>query len=388
MKIIQVTQRFLPAVGGVENHVYNIAKKLVENGHEVTVYTSDLLKDNPQIRLVHKGKNKVEGIRIRRFKAYGLLPKIEASIIMPSMMTALLKEKADIIHAHGHYYFPAYLAALARHITEIPLVLTTHTGSRRRLPTLSKLYNQTVGKFILKTTDQIISQTKREAEYLTSIGARSEKISVIPNGVDTNLFSRHANGYSFKRKYGIIGNIILFVGRLSKVKGLNYLMNAMPRILNEVPDTTLVIVGPDFGVKTELRRLARQLCIEKKVLFTGPLSDDELVGSYAASNLLVLPSTVESFGVVLLEAMVMGKPVVATNVSVARDIVQNRVNGFVIKPRRSDQIAKAVIALLKNSNSASKMGDINRKIACDYSWDGIAQMTSQVYQKLCGGMIK
>ncbi len=101
MKIIQVTQRFSPAIGGVETHVYNIAKKLVEKGHEVTVYTSDLLKDVPQIRLVYNGKDKVEGIRIRRFKAFKLLPKIEASTIMPSMINALLKEEADIIHAHG-----------------------------------------------------------------------------------------------------------------------------------------------------------------------------------------------------------------------------------------------------------------------------------------------
>lgn len=385
MKIIQVTQRFSPAIGGVENHVYNIAKKLVEKGHEVTVYTSDLLKDVPQIRLVYNGKDKVEGIRIRRFKAFKLLPKIEASTIMPSMITALLKEEADIIHAHGLYYFPAYLAALARHITGIPLVLTTHTGSERRMPTLSKLYNRTVGKFVLKTTDQIISLTKMGAEYLTSIGAKSEKISVIPNGIDSNLFSRGTDGYSFREKYGIIGNNILFVGRLSKVKGLNYLIDAMPKILSEAPDAILVIVGPDFGVKTELRRCAKQLYIEKKVLFTGPLSGDELVGSYAASDLFVFPSIAESFGVVLLEAMAMGKPVVATDVGAAHDLIRNGVNGFLVKPRRPDQIAKAVISLLKNRNLASKMGDINRKIASGYSWDNITQAISQVYRKLCGG---
>jgi len=384
MKIIQVTQRFFPAIGGVETYVYNIAKKLVEKGHEVTVYTSDLLKDNPQIRLLYSEKDKVDGIRIRRFKAFRLLPEIEASTLMPSMITSLLKEEADIIHAHGYYYFPAYLAALARHITGIPLVLTTHSGPESRMPSLRKLYNQTVGKFCLKTTDQIISLTRRGAEYLTSIGARSEKISVIPNGVDTNLFSRRTDGYSFREKYGIIGNVILFVGRLSKVKGLNYLIDAMPEILNEVPDAILLIIGPDFGLKTELRRRAKQLYIEKKVLFTGTLSGAELVDSYAASDVFVLPSIAESFGIVLLEAMAMGKPVIATDIGAARDLIQNGVNGFIIKPRRPDQIAKAVISLIKNRNLATKMGDINRKIASEYSWDNITQAISQVYRELCG----
>lgn len=383
MKIIQVTQRFFPAIGGVETHVYNIAEKLVEKGHEVTVYTSDLLRDNPQIRLCNV-KDTVNGIRIRRFKAFKLLPKIEASTVMPSMITALSKEKADIIHAHGYRYFPAYLAALARHITEIPMVLTTHSSPETRMPTISALYNHTVGKFVLKTTDQIISLTKMGAEYLTSIGAKSEKISVIPNGIDSNLFSRGTDGYSFREKYGITGKIILFVGRLSKVKGLNYLIDAMPEILNEMPDAILLIVGPDFGRQMGLKRRVKQLFIEKKVLFTGYLPDDELVGSYAASDLFVFPSLAESFGIVLLEAMAMGKPVIATNVGVAHDLIRNGVNGFLVEPRRPDQIAKTVISLLKNENLAIKMGNINRKIASEYSWDNITQTICEVYRKLCG----
>jgi glycosyltransferase involved in cell wall biosynthesis len=382
MKIIQVTQRFFPAIGGVETHVYNIAKKLIEQGHEVTVYTSDLLRDNPQIRLCNV-KDKVNGIRIRRLKAFKLLPKIEASTVMPSMITALSKEKADIIHAHGYCYFPAYLVALAHHITGIPMVLTTHTSPESTMLTLSNLYNQMVGKFVLKTTGQIITLAKREAEYLTSIGAKSERISVIPNGIDTNFFSQRTDGCNFRKKYGIVGNPILFVGRLSKIKGLNYLIDAMPEILKETPDAMLVIVGPDFGVETGLRRRVKQLNIEKKVLFTGPLFGDELVDSYAASDLFVLPSIVESFPLVLLEAMAMGKPVVATNVGAARNLIQHGVEGFIIKPRRPDQIAKAVISLLKNRNLASKMGDINRKIASRYSWDNITQAISQVYRKLC-----
>jgi glycosyltransferase involved in cell wall biosynthesis len=164
---------------------------------------------------------------------------------------------------------------------------------------------------------------------------------------------------------------------------LNYLVDAMPAILNEVPDAILVIIGPDFGLKTELRRRAKQLCIEKKVLFIGPLTGDELVDSYAASDVFVLPSIAESFGIVLLEAMAMGKPVITTDTGAARDLIQNGVNGFVIKPRRPDQIAKAVISLIKNRTFATKMGDINRKIASEHSWDNITQLTSQVYRKLC-----
>jgi glycosyltransferase involved in cell wall biosynthesis len=383
MKIIQVTQRFFPAIGGVETHVYNITKNLVARGHEVTVYTSDLLKDNPPIRLLCNENDKIDEIRIRRFKAFRLLPEIEASTVMPSMMKSLLKERADILHAHGYYYFPAYLAAIARHITGIPLVLTTHSGPESRMPTLTKLYNPIVGKFCLKKTDQIISLTRRGAEYLTSIGARSEKITVIPNGIDTNFFSRRTDGHSFREKYGILGKVILYVGRISKVKGLNYLVDAMPAILNEVPDAILVIIGPDFGLKTELRRRAKQLCIEKKVLFIGPLTGDELVDSYAVSDVFVLPSIHEAMAMVLLEAMAMGKPVIATDTGAARDLIQNGVNGFVIKPRRPDQIAKAVISLIKNRTFATKMGDINRKIASKHSWDNITQLTSQVYRKLC-----
>lgn len=382
VKIIQVTQRFYPAVGGVETHVYNICKRLVERGHEVIVYTSDLLGDNPLTRLPDHAEKEVEGIEIRHFKAFKLFSNIDASVVMPSMIIALLKSEADVIHAHNYCYFPAHSTVLARGINGIPLVLTTHTSPQSMFPTLRKLYDNTVSKLIFLAVDHIVSLTKRDAEYLISIGAKREGISVIPNGVDMEVFSGRGDGVSFKERYHVDGKVVLFVGRLSREKGLRYLLDAMPDVLKGVPDALLVLVGEDFGILDKLKMQATQLGIHRKVRFIGPLFGSELLDAYGASDVFVLPSMVEGFSVSLLEAIAMGKPIVATNTGAAPDLISDGVNGFLIEPRNKGQITEAVIRLCQDEKLAKKMGKMNESIATKYSWNNTVQEIERVYEKV------
>jgi glycosyltransferase involved in cell wall biosynthesis len=201
MRILFVTFRFPPAPGGVEYHVYNLAKKLTQYGHNITVFTSDIYKEIPLTKLPKAYLNyKIENIEVKRFKAIKLLNiKHGLGIIAPSIPFSMLKEKVDLIHAHAYGYFPTYFSAFIRKIKGIPLVITTHTDKGTH--SISKIiFNALIGKPPLDIADHIIALTNREATYLKSLGVRSEKISVIPNGIDLESFVHLSNGESFKKK--------------------------------------------------------------------------------------------------------------------------------------------------------------------------------------------
>jgi len=381
LRIVHITQRFYPAIGGVEKHVYEIVKRLAKR-HEVVVYTSDLFTDNPITKLSGDVGCKLNGVEVRRFKAFKLLPRVDASVVMPSMVKCLLKERADIIHAHNYCYFPAYSAALACQVSKVPMILTTHAGTESLLPNLRKLYDCTVGKFVLHSASHIIALTKQDADYFISLDAKPEKLSIIPNGVDEKFLSHIGNGDDFKKKYNIEGDVILFVGRLSRQKGLEYLLKAMPKILKENRDAVLVIVGEDFGIKARLTILATQLKIENHVIFTGSLPNELLLAAYDACEVFVLPSICEPFGIVVLEAMARGKPIVATNLGAARNLIQDGLNGFLVEPKKPDQIAEKVSLLLQDKKMAKNMGAINKSIITKFSWDNIAREIEKIYFKV------
>jgi glycosyltransferase involved in cell wall biosynthesis len=387
MRILLITFRFLPAPGGVEYHVYNLAKKLIQYGHDVTIFTSDLYKESPITKLPKAYINhKIEGIKVRRFKAIKLLDiKHGLGIITPSILFSMLKEKIDIIHAHAYGYFPTYFSAFIRKIKSTPLIITTHTD--KGTYSISKnVFNLLIGKPSLNIADHIIALTNKEAIYLETLGIKREKISVIPNGIDLESFINLPNGKSFRMKYNIRGKMILYVGRIySCQKGLNHLINAIPIILNKEPEAKIVIVGENWGSKANLIKTAKNLGIEKSIIFTGYIPRNELLKAYAAADIFVLPSLFEPFGIVLLEAMASKKPIVATNVGGIPEVVENGKNGILVKPGNEEELANAILYLLSHEDQAKIMGINGYNMVKKYSWDLIAKKIEEVYFKVLNG---
>ena len=376
MKILQLTQRFPPAPGGVEEHVFQISKRLARRGHEIVVFTSDLERDKPFIRLSNNRSPcfRDEQINVRRFKAVKLLNlRHGIGVIIPDMLRAALREKADIVHAHALGFWPTYVGMAKKTFNRTPLIITPHSSAGSRDYGVLD-----IRKLPLKIADKIIALTESERKHVVSLGIDSNKISVIPNGLDLEEFRGLPDGY--KKNH-----VILYVGRIDTgTKGLDTLIKAVPSVLEVVQDAKFVFVGPDWGDMFFLKELAHTLNVETHVNFVGSTFDqEEKLRYYMTADVCVLPSNIESFGIVILESMACGTPVVATRVGGVPDIINDKENGILVPPKDPKKLADAISYLLTDKAAAVKMGQKGRRIVQRYSWESVTDQTEEVYWEVC-----
>jgi len=379
LRVLQVCLIFHERmVSGVGLHVLNVSKMLKRMGHDVQIFSSNILKEGT--RKTAPEFQEVEGVRVRHFNAFKIPKMTSGYVPSPSFIRALLDWDADIVHAHSYSYFPTYTSAFARLFKERPLVLTTHqppmeTAFKSRF--LMKVYNRSLGRLSLRKADKIIATTKLEADFLVNVaGADPNKIKVIPEGVDLDLFKPSRTKLESER-------VILFVGRIAPEKGLIYLVKAVPRVASVFPSMPILIVGEDQGIQKHLVKVAEKLKVEKIVHFLGPKFGYELARTYQKARIFVLPSLYETFGLAILEAMATGLPVVATRVGGIPELVEDGRNGILISPRDHRALAEAIIELLSDRELSLKISERNTKKAKRYSWKSIAARVEGVYKDLC-----
>ena len=389
MRIIQVCEKFPPSIGGLENHVYNLSYELSLRGHQVTVLTSDI-KNISFFKIGRSDKTYekiTDNFEVYRFRAYPPnIPYAGIYATIPSLIKKLINSDPDVINTHSHALIHSDITSILSKIKKVSLVLTIHTSgdtaARSYMTPLLKLYNNTVGKFSLKAANRIVATSLQMAEYFSRF-VDKEKICVIPNGIKLERFLNIPPPHLFKKDYDLGRNVVLFIGRLAPVKGIQYLLKAAPQVLREVPNTFFVIVGSvshDYNFQKELEKLCRKLGVDDKVIYTGFISDDELLKAYSAANVFVLPTLREGLSIATLEAMASGKPVVASNVGGLPSIVKDGVTGFLVEPKNEGQLADSIIKLLLNEKLAREMGDNGKKMVEDYSWERIAEETEKVYR--------
>ncbi|MEE9152448.1 MAG: glycosyltransferase family 4 protein [Thermoplasmata archaeon] len=388
MNILQLCIRFPPAPGGAENHVYHISKELIERGHDLQVFTSDLYTEVPFVRIETPAPI-YDGVPVKRFKSYSLKGEMHY-VFIPSMMGALLKGKTDIIHTHSYGYFQTTAGSFAKKLKDIPLIITPHFhppwsmwgGERRK--GLRKIYDRLFGKSVMDATDIVICHSENEKELLANFSIPDEKVRIVPAGIDFNRFKTVPSPDHFRDSYNITGRIVLFVGRLASNKGLRYLIDAMPQIISEFKDTTLVLMGEDEGQRRSLEQGAEKLGIKDKVVFTGYITDDELFKSaYSACDVFVLPSEYEAFGLVLLEAMACRKPCVATSVGGVPEVIEDGKTGVLVEYGSSERLAGAIIELLGDENRRKNMGRAGReRVRENFKWPRIVDQLEGIYEEL------
>jgi len=203
--------------------------------------------------------------------------------------------------------------------------------------------------------------------------------NIIPNGIDLELFSPDVSPIS-EFCDGKLN--ILFVGRLEKQKGVNHLIEAYRRVKQEVSNSRLIIVGPGTRLcgKYEKKVLRSGL---KDVIFVGGKPQRELPQYYKTADVFCAPATgLESFGIVLLEAMAVGKPVVATNIDGYNSVLTHGVEGLLVPPRDEEMLAQALVSLLTNESLRQEMGARARLKAMEYSWEHIAQRVLNYYARI------
>ncbi|MEK6924313.1 MAG: glycosyltransferase family 4 protein, partial [Candidatus Micrarchaeota archaeon] len=241
-----------------------------------------------------------------------------------------------------------------------------------------------VGKRVLRKADYIISVSKWAAGDIGHYGIPRSKITVIRNGIDAKVF-KPGSGKSFRRKHGITGRMLLFVGRVIRQKGLDYLVAAMPEILCATPDTKLVIIGRGNRLE-HVRKRVKKLGLENNVVFPGFVNERELKAALRECDAFVLPSLWEVLPVSILEAMASGKPIVCTDAGGNRELVQNGFNGFVVPKRDPKALAHAVARVLRDEKLRKKMGrNSRRKAVAEFSWNRIAALTIDLYRNAVAG---
>ena len=366
--------------GGMETAASTLAAIMSERGHEISVFTTSI--DN------RDSVEKYENLTVYR---YGANFKIAQANIALSLLWKPLEYKIDIVHTHGPTP-PASIAALRYAKTKNkPLVVTYHGDAQanwggvvRRISVL--FYNTYLVHSILSHANSVIVPSKDFADNSKFLKVHRDKITVIPNGINIDEFQVSYSKEECRRQLGLRGEsrIILFIGALSPTKSPDVILRAMPILKKSVPNIKLIFVG-DGILKARLQKTSRELSVEEEVQFIDYVDNSMRKAMlYKSSDLFVLPSNQESFGIVILEAMASGLPVVASAFGGITNLVKDGQTGLLVPPYNSDILAKAIIKLLGNPELIQKLSEEGKKQVQNYSWSEIADKTEEIYQEVAG----
>lgn len=383
MRILLITPAFVPSTyGGVKNCVYNLSKAFLKRGHEVTVYTSNAY--NEKVNLLIEGRHDVESIHTVYCK--NCFPK--KYWFTPSMSHYLKMDyrKFDIIHMHNNFGYQNIIAYNFARKQKIPYLFSSHGALLKNGEWNIKkfIYNLLIGNSISKHASRIVTLTEFEEEYWRTRGINTKKIEIIPNGINLSEYKKLPQKGTFRKKYNINKKekLILYLGRIHKIKGLKLLVKAFDEVLKHIKETKLVIIGPDFGYLSTIKKLIRSLKIEDKVIIIGYISGDEKLSAYIDSNVFVLPSIYETFPTTVLEAWGCGVPVIITDRCGIANIVKKEKAGLVIPYNESD-LSNALSKLLTNSRLREEIR-CNTKILVkeQFNWNKISEKLEKIYKNV------
>ena len=359
MKVAIIVNFFPPKwLAGTEIATYYIARHLTRRGHEVHVITS-LDEGLPE-------ESCEEGIRIHR------LPRIRVRFVgvfafWIDTIRTLQKIRPDIVHAQSLYV--AIPALISKKILKIPYIVWGR-GSDVYLP---NRFTKLTSKTIMKNADSVLALTNEMKRVMQ--GIHDCEIIVVPNGIELKEYMielPRQERRSHKKR-------VLFVGRLHPVKGVQYLLQAMKTVHEKIPDAKLTLVG-DGEDREYLENLADCLGIRDCVNFVVKVPHEKVSDYMSHADVFVLPSLSESFGIVNLEAMARGLPIVATRVGGLPDVIEDGVNGYLVKAKEPSEIAEALLKLLLDEQLWETISKTNKQKINEYSWERVALALEKIYQ--------
>ena len=363
---------------GAEQVAQHLAVNMSKRNHKITVFTTSIdSKDSIE---------RYENIEIYR---YGANFRIGNANISFKLLYKPLKQEIDIVHAHAGIP-PAPIAGLRyAKKKKKPFVVTYHGDGQwnwgdfiRRTSVL--FYNKYLLDKVLSYADVIISPSGHYIDESRFLRKYKNKTVVIPNGINIEDFDIGYSKEECRKRLGLPTDksIILFLSALYSFKGPHILIKAMPKIVKEASDTELVFVGKGV-MREELEMLSKKLGVENNVKFVGFVDDSfKKALYYKSADIFTFPSFLEIFGIVNLEAMACGIPIVASKIGGVPDVVKDDENGLLVPPKDSEALADAVIYLLKNEDVRERMGKNGREKIKDYSWKRITEETEKVYLSL------
>lgn len=386
MNILQVVPYFPPAYafGGPVKVAYSISKELVKRGHNVTVYTTDA--KNPSERLKVPPVMDVDGIEVHYMRNLSLSSIRISNIFIPPEVALVSKselKKFDVIHLHEFTTFQNIVVAHNARKTGVPYILQTHgsihiSGRRRR----KLLFNTLFGNEILKHASKVIALSSVEKLHYKRVGIPDHKIVIIPNGIDLSDYAHLPSKGSFKKKFGLDKNekIVLYLGRIHEIKGIDILVRAFANILHKLGDVRLVIVGPDDGYLRKLEALIKALRIEDKVLVSGPLYGVAKLEAYVDADVYVLPSRYEIWGMTVLESVACGTPVILTENCGIAEFFRDKA-GLVVKTD-SLNLQEALLEMLMNRKKQKVFRENCKTVMRKFNVSETVSKLEKVYEKM------
>ena len=385
MKILMLAWEYPPRiVGGIARVVHDLSKKLVREGHDVTVVT---YKEGD----VPDYEND-KGVHVYRVPNYIINPNnfvdwvMQLNFNMVAKASQIIEEQGKFDCIHAHDWLVAYCAKTLKNSFEIPLISTIHATEAGRNGGIhdetQRYINDSEWLLTYESSEVIVNSNFMKNDLQRLFGLPFEKINVIPNGVNTSTFNGVETDYDFRRQYASDNEkIILFMGRLVFEKGIQVLIDAMPNILSKYNDAKLVIAGRG-GMTDELKRQAEALGIAHKVYFTGYLNAKQVVKMYKCADVSVFPSTYEPFGIVALEAMLAGVPTVVSDIGGLNEIITHGVDGLKSYAGNANSLADSITECLYNKKLCESMSrNAKNKVKTQFNWTKITNDTHFVYEK-------
>jgi glycosyltransferase involved in cell wall biosynthesis len=379
MKIAHVVCTFPPYKGGIGNSVYNFAKSLAEIDYDITVFTP---KYGNESSLSEEFLN--TKFKVKRLKP---LIKIGNAAIMPQLFWEL--KGFSIIHFHYPFYGTTSVVLLRKILfwkkTKLIINFIMEPTAKGFKGLVFKLSRIIMTPILMRSASIITSMT---LDYVKSSNLyyyykkNKNKFRETFFGVDLERFCPVAKEQD-RKKSG--QKTILFVGGLDKAhyfKGINILLRAISQIKNV--DYKLKIVG-DGDLREKYEKLSSDLRLDRKVIFSGRVGDNNLAAYYQDCDVFVLPSINqgEAFGMVLLEAMACGKPVIASNLPGVRSVFKNGKQGLLVNPGDVDDLSEKIKVILNDDSLAKRMGAEGRKLVEEkYTWEKVGKRLDEVYTKV------
>lgn len=370
----------LISLTGVDISVETFRKNLEKLNQEVFIFAPKISD--------YKDKNP----KVFRFKSFRVFKKPEMYLAFPPFLKEFTKEnikipKLDLVHVHSPFSMGLWGKYVA-HSQKIPLIYTHHT----HYPEYAKIYLKAKilfpeaariwSKWFSNKSDIVIAPSKKIEKFLQGYGVK-KPIFVLSTGIDLNRFKKSKKPKELRKNLNINpgAKILLFVGRIGKEKNIDFLLDVLKEILKQRKDVILLMVG-DGSYLNKFKKLVERFKIEKFIKFTGRIPCQEIPIFYQASDIFVFSSLTETQGLVILEAMACGLPVVALKDDAFKGIVINNQNGFLVEDSSPTSFAQEVTKILDNPLIYKRFSANSQKFAKEFSEEKQAKKLLKIYRDL------
>ena len=367
MKILLVSDIYYPHTGGVPEHMFYLWKNYRRIGHETKILAPSFGRNYPHVDedIIRMGR----AIKILKNQSFSVLT---FSLTIPWVLRKFLyAENFDILHIHGHV--APVLPYFALKYSKAKNFITFHSAAENVFGYI--LWEPVLEQYFKKIDGLIaVSEVARDTVSKYFPG----DYHIIPNGIDTGRFRPDVEPIAALNTYG---PKVLFVGRFEPRKGLKYLLQAFPLVIEKFPEAKLIVVGRGF-LERYYRRYVEEY-IKNNVIFVGQVSAQDLSRYYASCDIYCSPATgAESFGIVLLEAMASAKPIVASDIPGYRTILEDNKEGLFFKPCDPNSLAEKIIILLNDKRKMDALGMQGRKKALRYDWQIVSKQILDFYSEV------